>query len=195
MVNLDRYGNTSAAALPIALARRLIKARSRTAIMRCWSGFGSGMTWASVVMLWEPNQPAEEEAILVADWPIRESLQLQATKMRSAVWSAQVTARTKAQEASMSVMVPFYTWQRKRRKAKEQEEAKDGRAAVTKKPPACWAGRLGAVLDDTCAFLTEESSRRLASTAQARLRAVALGLQIPANGLGVGQAGTTGPRR
>ena len=42
--------------------------------------------------------------------------------MRTAVWSAQVTARTKAQEASMSVMLPFYSWQRKRRKAKEQQE-------------------------------------------------------------------------
>jgi hypothetical protein len=56
---------------------------------------------------------------------VREALQLQANKMRAAVWSAQVTARTKAQEASMSVMLPFYSWQRKRRKAKEQQAVED----------------------------------------------------------------------
>jgi 3-oxoacyl-[acyl-carrier-protein] synthase-3 len=125
MVNLDRYGNTSAAALPIALAEAADQGKIKDGDHVVLSGFGAGMTWGSAVMHWEPQRPAEEQAILVEDWPIREIFQQQAIKMRTAVWSAQVTARTKAQEASMSVMLPFYSWQRKRRKAKEQQEAED----------------------------------------------------------------------
>lgn len=122
MVNLDRYGNTSAAALPIALAEAADQGKIKEGDHVVLSGFGAGMTWGSAVMHWEPERPAEEQAILVENWPVREALQLQANKMRAAVWSAQVTARTKAQEASMSVMLPFYSWQRKRRKAKEQQQ-------------------------------------------------------------------------
>jgi 3-oxoacyl-[acyl-carrier-protein] synthase-3 len=121
MVNLDRYGNTSAASIAIALCEAADQDRIKEGDHVVLVGFGAGMTWASAVMLWEPTRP-DEEAILVTDWPIREKLQLQATKMRTAVWAAQVTARTKAQEASMAVMVPFYTWQRKRRKERESRE-------------------------------------------------------------------------
>lgn len=125
MVNLDRYGNTSSAAIPIALCEAADQGRLKDGDHTVLVGFGSGMTWASVMMLWEPAK-LEHEAILVADWPIREKLQVQATKMRSAVWSAQVSARTKAQEAGMAVMVPFYTWQRKRRKEQEDSQPEDG---------------------------------------------------------------------
>ncbi len=118
MVNLDRYGNTSAAAIPIALADAADQGKIAEGDHIVLAGFGAGMTWGTAVIHWEPTKPSEEQAILVENWPIREALQLQANKVRAAVWSAQVTARTKAQEASMSVMVPFYTWQRKRKKAK-----------------------------------------------------------------------------
>ena len=52
IVNIDRYGNTSAASIPIALAEaaddgRLSRRRRRP---RC--GFGAGMTWASAVLRW-----------------------------------------------------------------------------------------------------------------------------------------------
>lgn len=123
MVNLDRYGNTSAAAIPIALVEAAEQNRIKEGDHVVLAGFGSGMTWGAAVLHWEPIKPAEEQAILVENWPIRERLQQQAIKMRTTVWSAQVTARTKAQEASMSVMLPFYSWQSKRRKAKKQREA------------------------------------------------------------------------
>lgn len=122
MVNLDRYGNTSAAAIPIALADAADQGKIKDGDHIVLAGFGAGMTWGTAVVHWEPSKPTEEQAILVENWPIRDALQLQANKMRAAVWSAQVTARTKAQEASMSVMVPFYSWQRKRKKAKQQQE-------------------------------------------------------------------------
>ena len=121
MVNLDRYGNTSAAAIPLALAEAAEQGRIKEGDHVVLAGFGSGMTWGTVVLHWEPTKPDAKQAILVENWPIRERLQQQANKMRTAMWSAQVTARTKAQEASMAVMLPFYSWQRKRRKAKEED--------------------------------------------------------------------------
>lgn len=125
MVNLDRYGNTSAASMPISLCEAADQNRIKEGDHVVLVGFGAGMTWASAVLQWEPTRP-EQEAILVTDWPIREKLQLQATKMRTAMWSAQVSARSKAQEASMAVMVPFYTWQRKRRKERESRDNAEG---------------------------------------------------------------------
>ena len=125
MINLDRYGNTSAASIPIALCEAADQDRIKDGDHLVLVGFGAGMTWASAVVLWEPIKP-ELEAILVSDWPIREKLQVQAVKVRTAVWSAQVSARSKAQEASMAVMVPFYTWQRKRRKEREEREPEGG---------------------------------------------------------------------
>ncbi|MCA9869309.1 MAG: ketoacyl-ACP synthase III [Anaerolineae bacterium] len=118
MVNLDRYGNTSAASIPIALSEAVDQGKIQDGNHIVLVGFGAGLTWASVVIHWEPARTAEEESILVADWPVRERLQIQAEKMRAALWSAQVSARTRVEEASMAVMLPFYTWQSNRRKQK-----------------------------------------------------------------------------
>lgn len=51
-VNVDRYGNTSAASIPIALDEA-----NRTGALKCDSlvllaSFGGGLTWASVLMRW-----------------------------------------------------------------------------------------------------------------------------------------------
>lgn len=119
MVNLDRYGNTSAASIPIALAEAVEQGKVKEGDHIVLVGFGAGLTWASAVVHWQPTRP-ESEAILVTDWPIRERLRQQTVKLRNTVWNAQVTARTKAQEATMAVMLPFYAWQRRRRKAKQQ---------------------------------------------------------------------------
>lgn len=52
MINLDRYGNTSSASIPIALQEavenRLIKPGDYIVLV----GFGAGLTWGSVVMRW-----------------------------------------------------------------------------------------------------------------------------------------------
>jgi 3-oxoacyl-[acyl-carrier-protein] synthase-3 len=125
MVNLDRYGNTSAASIPLALVEAAEQGKMKDGSHVVLAAYGAGLTWASAVVHWHPTRPENEQAILVTDWPVRDRLQLEVNKLRSAVWSAQVTARTKAQEASMAVMVPFYTWQRKRRKEKEARESQE----------------------------------------------------------------------
>jgi len=53
VVNLDRYGNTSAASIPIALAEASEQGRLHRGDVVLLSGFGAGMTWASAVLRWD----------------------------------------------------------------------------------------------------------------------------------------------
>ena len=53
VVNLDRYGNTSAASIPMALAEAAEQGRTGPGDVVLLSGFGSGMTWASAVLRWD----------------------------------------------------------------------------------------------------------------------------------------------
>lgn len=52
VVNIDRYGNTSAASIPIALAEAKDEGRMADGDLVLLSGFGAGMTWASAVVRW-----------------------------------------------------------------------------------------------------------------------------------------------
>ena len=61
MVNIDRYGNTSAASIPIALAEAADDGRMKDGDLVLLSGFGAGMTWASAVLRWgRPGGPPRE---------------------------------------------------------------------------------------------------------------------------------------
>ncbi|HEX7276489.1 MAG TPA: 3-oxoacyl-[acyl-carrier-protein] synthase III C-terminal domain-containing protein, partial [Acidimicrobiales bacterium] len=51
-VNIERYGNTSAASVPIALAEAADEGRLRDGDLVLMSGFGAGMSWASAVIRW-----------------------------------------------------------------------------------------------------------------------------------------------
>jgi 3-oxoacyl-[acyl-carrier-protein] synthase III len=53
VVNIARYGNTSAASIPIALAEAAEAGRIADGDLVLLSGFGAGMTWASAVLRWE----------------------------------------------------------------------------------------------------------------------------------------------
>src|SRR5258708_4861830 len=50
MANIDRYGNTSAASVPIALDEALRTGRIKTGDTVLLLGFGGGMTWGSAVV-------------------------------------------------------------------------------------------------------------------------------------------------
>lgn len=52
MVNVEHYGNTSAASVPIALAEANENGRVHDGDLVLLSGFGAGMAWASAVMRW-----------------------------------------------------------------------------------------------------------------------------------------------
>ena len=51
-VVIDRYGNTSSASIPLALADALEHGRVTTGDTLLLTGFGGGMTWASAVLRW-----------------------------------------------------------------------------------------------------------------------------------------------
>jgi 3-oxoacyl-[acyl-carrier-protein] synthase-3 len=51
-VNVDRYGNTSAGSIPIALTEAAEQGRLHDGDVVLVSGIGSGLTWASVVLRW-----------------------------------------------------------------------------------------------------------------------------------------------
>jgi 3-oxoacyl-[acyl-carrier-protein] synthase-3 len=51
-VNVDRYGNTSAASIPIALSEAVEQGRLRSGDRIVMVGFGAGLSWAAAVVQW-----------------------------------------------------------------------------------------------------------------------------------------------
>jgi 3-oxoacyl-[acyl-carrier-protein] synthase-3 len=114
MVNIDRYGNTSAASIPLALVDAIEAGRIKSGDHLVFVGFGAGLTWAAAAFHWEPQEPT---AIPVADWPIGQRLARPVTRARTALWSARVGLTTKAE----ALILPLYTFAagyRKRRRKK-----------------------------------------------------------------------------
>jgi 3-oxoacyl-[acyl-carrier-protein] synthase-3 len=56
-VNLDRYGNTSAASIPIALAEAVEQGRVKSGSVIVTVGFGAGLTWGANVIRWTADLP------------------------------------------------------------------------------------------------------------------------------------------
>jgi 3-oxoacyl-[acyl-carrier-protein] synthase-3 len=51
-VNLDRYGNTSSASIPLAVAQAVHEGRLKPGMVVMLVAFGAGFTWGSVVVRW-----------------------------------------------------------------------------------------------------------------------------------------------
>jgi len=52
VVNIERFGNTSAASIPLAMSEAADDGRIRDGDLVLMSGFGAGMAWGSVVVRW-----------------------------------------------------------------------------------------------------------------------------------------------
>jgi 3-oxoacyl-[acyl-carrier-protein] synthase-3 len=52
MVNVDRYGNTSSASIPLALDQAISEGRVRQGSLLLLVAFGAGFTWGSTVIRW-----------------------------------------------------------------------------------------------------------------------------------------------
>jgi 3-oxoacyl-[acyl-carrier-protein] synthase-3 len=50
--NIQQYGNTTAASVPIALCEAWEKGRIKEGDLVCLAAFGSGFTWASALIRW-----------------------------------------------------------------------------------------------------------------------------------------------
>ncbi len=59
VINVDRYGNTSAASIPIAVCEAVSQGRLRPDDHLVMVGFGAGLTWGASVIQWEATPPPE----------------------------------------------------------------------------------------------------------------------------------------
>ncbi len=57
--NVERYGNTSAASIPLALAEAVDEERIKPGDIVAFVGFGGGLTWAAMIIEWTalPDKP------------------------------------------------------------------------------------------------------------------------------------------
>src|SRR5574341_1319035 len=79
--NVDRYGNTSAASIPIALCEALDKDLIHVGDNIVLTSFGVGLSWAAVALRWSSGIPAQR-----SPWvPFRQGLQTRVAAVRSAL--------------------------------------------------------------------------------------------------------------
>lgn len=65
-VNIERYGNTSSASIPIALCEAHAEGRLRSGDTVAMVGFGAGLTWGAGVLQWTAHLAPEPQAELAA---------------------------------------------------------------------------------------------------------------------------------
>jgi len=111
-INLHKYGNTSAASIPLALVEAIEAGRIKTGDHLCLVSFGAGLTWASAIFQWgqplgENETNLENKETFIWDLTtIRKKISLTSTKVR-------VKARTLAEEVSYkasTLLLPLYTF-------------------------------------------------------------------------------------
>jgi 3-oxoacyl-[acyl-carrier-protein] synthase III len=110
-LNIDRYGNTSAASIPIALAEAIDAGRVKEGDRLVLVGFGAGLTWASAVV-----QFGLSEKSIATGW-----LAAPTRTVKAAQNKLSVAARTAGMRASL-MLVPLYT----RVSRKQRHEEKNG---------------------------------------------------------------------
>ena len=65
MSNVEHYGNTSAASIPIALCEAIEQRRIHNKDYIALVGFGGGLTWAAMIIQWGIPKPSEQHGSLL----------------------------------------------------------------------------------------------------------------------------------
>lgn len=79
MVNVEHYGNTSAASIPMAVCEAVAQGRLRADDHMVMVGFGAGLTWGALVVQWDATPTPE------SGWHrIRRQVSYELAKVRSA---------------------------------------------------------------------------------------------------------------
>ncbi|MFC1961253.1 beta-ketoacyl-ACP synthase III [Chloroflexota bacterium] len=60
IVNIEQYGNTSAASIPIALCEAIEQDRIKANDTLVFVGFGAGLAWGATVITWGVTEPVEQ---------------------------------------------------------------------------------------------------------------------------------------
>ena len=58
VVNIDRYGNTSAASIPMALSEAVAAGKLKDGDVILFVGFGAGLSWGAVAWRWSATRKA-----------------------------------------------------------------------------------------------------------------------------------------
>jgi 3-oxoacyl-[acyl-carrier-protein] synthase-3 len=96
-VNIAKYGNTSAASIPIALCEAMDEGRCQSGDTIVMVGFGAGLTWASAVV----QLGVKEASDMTLRW-------LPTTQVKRAQNRMKVAARSLGMKAG-AVLLPLYT--------------------------------------------------------------------------------------
>jgi len=89
MSNVERYGNTSAASIPIALCEAIEQGRVQNGDDLVLVGFGGGLTWASMVVRWGVPEPDLRQATRFSKQRRQISYSVSRWRARSRRWRRQ----------------------------------------------------------------------------------------------------------
>ncbi len=95
MSNVEIYGNTSAASIPIALCEAIEQKRIQDKDHIALVGFGGGLTWASMVIRWGIPKPSEQQSSLLNRQRRHVQYRIAKWRSRSRRWRRRVNLRVK----------------------------------------------------------------------------------------------------
>jgi len=100
-INVDRYANTSAASVPIALCEALEEGRARQGDNIALMAYGAGLSWAAAVV----HMGAMTETPISVAWPVLNRARNTLHRARIVVRSASATLAAHAS----ALLLPFFT--------------------------------------------------------------------------------------
>lgn len=89
MINLDRYGNTSTASIPVATCEAIQQGRLKEGDNVIFVGFGAGLTWGALAVQWTGPFETEPEVRVwnVSNWArTRSLLRRLRRRVEGAIW-------------------------------------------------------------------------------------------------------------
>ncbi len=95
MSNVERYGNTSAASIPIALCEAIEQKRIQDKDHIALVGFGGGLTWASMIIRWGISKPSEQHGSLLNRQRRHVQYRIAKWRSRSRRWRRRVNSRVR----------------------------------------------------------------------------------------------------
>jgi len=108
-VNIERYGNTSAASIPIALSEAVAEGRLQEGDHAAMVSFGAGFTWAAVALRWGVGPATAEEVFG------QQPFHLPQRVMRNARSTVR-KARIQVTSSLSPLLLPFYAVSKRVRK-------------------------------------------------------------------------------
>ena len=95
MSNLERYGNTSAASIPIALCEAIEQQRIQDKDHIALVGFGGGLTWAAMLIRWGVPQPSAQQGSMLNRQRRHVQYRIARWRSRSRRWRRRVNRKVR----------------------------------------------------------------------------------------------------